>query len=82
MTKPERIVAEVTRNWVMGEARTEKPLISESFEMIVRVNAERGYVLESWKMNSTAFSEVAKTGVQRPMLCETIVAVFRLEKTQ
>jgi hypothetical protein len=64
-----RIVAEITRNWIACKPEPEvKPLISQEFERIISVNAERGYELESWKFNQ--FISFGSS------LTETIIAVF------
>ncbi|MBU6231576.1 hypothetical protein KGP36_02815 [Patescibacteria group bacterium] len=63
-----RIVAEITRNWMRCKPDpTEKPLISQEFERVISVNAERGYVLESWQLIQFVYDY---------SLTETIVAVF------
>lgn len=67
----ERIVAEVSKNWVGGS--TESVGISRSFETVIRKNAERGFELESWQYHAVC-----------PMpqfINETIIAVFVREET-
>jgi len=69
MSQPngEFIVGEVSKNWEK-DSLTPGTTLSERFEMMIRMNTDRGYVLHSWKMTSV-FTE--------NHLVETIVAVFR-----
>ena len=66
---PERIVAEVTSNWAFAVKTDDKPLLSKQFEHVIRVNATRGYALESWKLHQLVDAE-------KRSMSETIVAVF------
>jgi len=67
-----RIVAEITVNWVEGETPAEPgDRLSDRFELVIRVNAARGFELEDWKLNSVYHRRAG-----RLMLTETIVAVF------
>jgi hypothetical protein len=68
------IVAEVSKSWESDNEAREPgnlALLSEKFEMVIKRNAERGYVLHSWKM--TACCPI------QGLMTETIVAVFRQE---
>jgi hypothetical protein len=69
-TWPSQIVAEVAKTW-SGERVAGDETISRMFERVIRVNAERGYRLHSWRMTSVAPS--------RKLITETIVAVFESE---
>lgn len=66
-----RIVAEISKNWT-GEPGEEVSLLSNRFEQVIKINAERGYVLESWKF----FQLMAKP----TNMTETIIAVFVEDK--
>jgi hypothetical protein len=71
------IVAEVSKSWERDNERRPPgtgKLLSEKFEAVISHNAERGYVLHSWKM--TACAPISG------LLTETIVAVFRLKEEQ
>ena len=61
------IVAEVTKNWEPGTPPID--LISQKFEAVINVNAERGYKLTDWKYNTVTNGEV---------LTELILAIFEL----
>jgi hypothetical protein len=63
------IVAEVTKNWD-GDTDISSELLSQKFELVINVNAERGYKLIDWKL--TSLSDVN-------LLTETIIAIFELE---
>ncbi len=63
------IVAEVTKNWTKETPVSD--LLSQQFEMVINVNAERGYKLIDWKIN-----QVFNDG----LLTETIIAIFEKEK--
>lgn len=69
---PERIVAEVTRNWPSDDPNNK--LISQRFEGVIAVNVQLGYELESWRMSHTF---VPPVGGFAPGIVETIVAVFK-----
>jgi hypothetical protein len=58
------IVAEISKNWPAEHPK----LLCEMFEEIINTNLERGYTLESWKLNRFA--------PEPGYLNETIVAVF------
>lgn len=70
---PRRIVAEISKGWRVTEGDMEElsatPLTSESFERVIAVNAERGFELESWRLDRIYMEA-------RDELNETIVAVF------
>ena len=69
---PERIVAEVTRNWgVKGDES--KTTLSERFEDVIEVNKWRGYKLESWQFCQVVVPVYPNAF---PTMTETIVAVF------
>lgn len=68
---PERIVAEVSKNWREEVAPDASDTIARRFEHVIAVNKERGYELESWQYQQTAYQH---EGVGR--ILETIVAVF------
>jgi hypothetical protein len=59
---PERIVAEVSKNWPGSDI-----LLSERFEEVITDNAECGFALESWQLTSTSKGDE---------LTESIIAVF------
>jgi hypothetical protein len=65
-----RIVAEITRNWPGNDT----PIISKEFEEVIRVNALRGFTLESWKF--TAVHIPGTTLHPYSKIMETIIAVF------
>ena len=67
---PQRIVAEISRNWdscLRQRMQPEKPLLSQDFERVIEVNRKRGYALEEWKL----YSMITPSGLN-----ETIIAVF------
>lgn len=64
------IVAEITKNWTNGTAI--ENLLSQKFEKVINVNAERGYKLTDWKFNTVVNGE---------SLTETIIAIFELLQT-
>lgn len=74
---PERIVAEVSKNYP-----AEGPgLLSERFELVCKVNRDRGYDLESWQLSRVhvpprPLPPPDDDAEQRSYLNETIVAVF------
>jgi hypothetical protein len=65
------IVAEITKNWYVDLPVTD--ILSQRFEAVINVNAERGYKLSDWKFN------VSSNGAA---LAETIIAIFELELPQ
>ena len=69
-TVPDRIVAEVTRNWP-SDGNPE--LLSTQFERVIGVNKARGYDLESWRLSQLHIPRHNGCG---PGVCETIIAVF------
>lgn len=73
---PQRIVAEVSVSYCDGRRTNgSSELISQVFERVIRVNAERGYTLESWKFQQSALGFVH--GDSRGSSSnETIIAVF------
>lgn len=60
------IVAEVSKNWHTSAQASN--LISQQFESVINVNAERGYTLTDWK--------IVRTYLQEGWLNETIIAIF------
>jgi hypothetical protein len=66
---PERIVAEISRNWDNSENSHTKPLLCNQFEKVIANNRERGYALESWQMQSVLITDSGEMN-------ETIIAVF------
>ena len=78
VTRPRRIVAEVSVTWSKDESLP-SPLISQRFEHVIHTNEERGYSLESWQLTSTTPPRAEKLGdvlMGRANLVETIIAVF------
>jgi hypothetical protein len=66
-----RIVAEVSKTWPDPTQR-EPTLLAERFELVIATNAERGFALESWRLQAYAVrSPKGEEGI-----VETIVAVF------
>lgn len=63
------IVAEVSKNWILGE-EPQSPLLSQEFERVILVNLERGYVLRTFQLHRVLTSP--------KVLNETIIAVFVL----
>lgn len=61
------IVAEITKNWAVGE--TEADLLSQRFELVINTNLKRGYVLKEWKIFQV---------ISQNVLTETIIAIFKL----
>ena len=81
MKDPERIVAEISKNWRMVEGEwlrarhpdIDKPdLLCTRFETVIDHNQGRGYCLESWRIQSIIHEDI---------LTETIIAVFRRADT-
>lgn len=70
MTSPYRIVAEVSRNPRHGDNDAS---LSQRFQEVIDVNADRGYELESWQFEHSMCAQ----GPVAQVLIETIVAVFR-----
>ena len=66
---PRRIVAEISKRWSNGVASSQTPLLSEQFEIAISINAERGFELESWKLDRVYNQSALE-------LNETIIAVF------
>lgn len=65
------IVGEVSTTWSGGGTSSGTGnYVASKFEMMIRVNAERGYRLHSWKYDSVAVGR---------QINETIVAVFEKE---
>lgn len=56
---PDRIVAEICNNWPKSDKGKIVPndarLTSQRFEEVIKVAKEKGYSLESWKMNTVAY---------------------------
>ena len=69
---PERIVAEVSKNWREDVDPNADDTIARRFEHVIAVNKKRGYELESWKYQQTAYQH---EGTGR--ILETIIAVFQ-----
>ena len=69
---PDRIVAEVTRNWRL-EDHDPSDTISAHFEHVIAFNDSRGYELESWQFQTSLVSHPSRYDV----LIETIIAVFK-----
>jgi hypothetical protein len=68
------IVAEVSKNWIAGaELDPERGLLSQQFERVINVNAERGYRLVTFSLHSLMTSP--------GNLNETIIAVFETEQS-
>jgi len=65
------IVAEITKNWYVDSPATD--ILSQRFEAVINVNAERGYKLVDWKLNVSANGAA---------LAETIIAIFEKEMPQ
>lgn len=63
------IVGEVSKNWIGGaELHPEKGLIAEQFEVLINVNAARGYRLVTFSLHRL---------ITNPdQMNETIIAVF------
>lgn len=67
--KDKFIVAEVSKNWQVGDtANTD--LLSQRFETVINTNLSRGYKLVDWKTSVFVHNEIVN---------ETIIAIF--EKT-
>lgn len=62
------IVAEITKNWTDGTPV--KDLLCQRFELVININAKRGYKLIDWKFNMI---------INQTTLTETIVAIFEKE---
>jgi hypothetical protein len=60
------IVAEVSKNWKIGDAAT-APLLCQRFEKVINVNLKRGYKLVDWKTIGYVNGEIVN---------ETIIAIF------
>jgi hypothetical protein len=76
--EPRFIVAEVSKTW-QGELEADpSDTIAARFQLVLGVNAKRGYTLHSWRfvqtLNPLAAHDCA--GTIAPTLTETIVAVF------
>jgi hypothetical protein len=64
------IVAEISKNWRNGsEVVPGSGLVAQTFERIINVNFQRGYVLHSF--------QVDRRMVRPDELNETVIAVFR-----
>lgn len=63
------IVAEITKNWTSQTPATD--FLSQKFEGVINVNAERGYKLIDWKLS---------TVVKNDTLTETIIAIFETDE--
>jgi hypothetical protein len=72
----ERIVAEISRNWTGTQEDDLKPLISQTFEEVIKTNAARGYTLESWKFRTLETITAADSPIAHAIVMETIIAVF------
>lgn len=68
---PPFIVAEVSKNWTMGES-IEPGLLCQRFESVINVNKERGYLLHSFTLHRLMTTP--------DTLNETIIAVFERAK--
>jgi len=63
------IVAEVSKTWVEGRSICpDDPLLCQQFERVIRINAARGYRLQTFKLNQVLTSPL--------VFVETIIAVF------
>lgn len=71
MSDTERIVAEVSKNWREEVEPDANDTISRRFEHVISVNNGRGYGLESWKYQQTAYQHEGSGRI-----LETIIAVF------
>lgn len=75
---PERIVAEVCRNWSQG-LHCGDTLLSQRFERVIKINAERGYDLESWRFQTVFTPPIEckhNSYPVAPYINETIIAIF------
>lgn len=75
---PERIVAEVSTNW-RADGTRDPVITSRRFETIINHNREKGYELESWKMQTTYSPAQPMTSTRCGSVAwmnETIIAVF------
>jgi hypothetical protein len=70
---PKRAVAEISRSWSGTDSDLDKPLLSEQFEAIITVWAERGYNLESWQLRTQMTKNLVDNS---PLLTEVVIAVF------
>ena len=71
--EPNTIVAEISKNWFKRDERADGPradLLSNRFELVIQANAERGYELDSWRLDRVFIP--AEGGI----INETIIAVF------
>ncbi len=69
-----RIVAEVSKTWENGpHCLPATDTLASRFERVITKNAERGYDVESWQMQTTYCPE---TEERKAALVETIIAVF------
>ena len=70
-TGPEYIVAEVSKNWsgLPPQPVTQGECLSGLFERVIKCNRDRGYVLDSWKLNRLMTAP--------EVMNETIIAVFK-----
>jgi len=74
---PGFIVAEVSCTWVNGRCQEGAGRhLSTDFERVLNANLERGYVLHSWRFNSST----TLNSNREPALIETIIAVFQLDR--
>lgn len=62
------IVAELSKNWIDGYSLTDE-LLAETFERVIGVNRDRGYVLHSFQLHRLIVAD--------GKLNETIIAVFQ-----
>lgn len=60
------IVAEITKNWTKDTPI--ENLLSQRFEAVININAQRGYKLIDWKISC---------GYSQDVLTETIIAIFQ-----
>jgi len=73
---PDRIVAEVSKNWFQDEKDSPGNygrLLCKQFEQVIDVNRNRGYALESWQLATAVTPATPKQGTA---INETIIAVF------
>lgn len=66
-TDPPFIVAEISKNWLDGNAVVDSPILCQQFENVIEFNRQRGYYLHSWKLDRHG---------DQGALNETIIAVF------
>lgn len=53
------IVAEITKNWTKESPVVD--LLCKRFEVVININAERGYKLNDWKLTSAVNKDVLKS---------------------